>query len=121
MVLVTSNAPKQLIHLSFIGHVTAQQFIEAEKDVRALLAALPPGSRLLTDLERLELMDLQCAPEIGRMMDIFKTSGIALAVRIIPDPKKDIGLSILSVFHYGRKIRTVTCKDMAEALRALKL
>jgi hypothetical protein len=42
-----------------------------------------------------------------------------MVVRIIPDPRKDIGLSIMSVFHYRRGVRIVTCETLAEALSAL--
>jgi hypothetical protein len=42
-----------------------------------------------------------------------------MVVRVIPDPQKDIGLNILSLFHYRRRVRIVTCKTLAEAMKAL--
>jgi len=42
-------------------------------------------------------------------------------VRVIPDSNKDIGLNILSLFHYRHQPQVVTCKNMAEAARALGL
>jgi hypothetical protein len=59
-------------------------------------------------------------PEVEQVMDLLKSGGIELVVRIIPDPRKDIGLTILSVFHYGRSVRSVTCQNFSEALRALE-
>jgi len=42
-------------------------------------------------------------------------------VRVIPDASKDIGLDILSIFHYRHRPRVVTCKNMAEAFKKLSL
>jgi hypothetical protein len=39
-----------------------------------------------------------------------------MVVRVVPDPHKDIGLNILSQFHYGPKIKLVTFESLAEAL-----
>jgi hypothetical protein len=121
MVLVTANKTKRLLHISFIARVTPGHLRKGEEDVRALLGEFPSGFRLLTDLERLESMDESCASEIGRMMELFKGSGIELVVRVIPHPHKDIGLSILSVFHYGRGLRSITCESITEAAQVLKL
>jgi hypothetical protein len=40
-------------------------------------------------------------------------------VRVVPDPRKDIGLNILSQFHYGPQIKLVTFESLAKALSAL--
>ena len=40
-------------------------------------------------------------------------------VRIVPDPKKDIGFQVMSYFHYGPDVNIVTCENMDEAMRAL--
>ena len=46
---------------------------------------------------------------------VYPVHGVAEVVRVIPDPQKDIGLNILSVFHYSRRVRIVTCESLAEA------
>jgi hypothetical protein len=38
---------------------------------------------------------------------------------VIPDPRKDIGFNILSLFHYRHDIHIVTCETLEEAKRAL--
>ena len=43
-----------------------------------------------------------------------------MVVRVIPDPYKDIGLNIVSLFHYPRRVRIVTCETLEEAMRALE-
>jgi hypothetical protein len=40
---------------------------------------------------------------------------------VIPDPSKDIGLDILALFHYRKRPRMVTCKNMVEAAEKLSL
>ena len=83
--------------------------------VRKLVSEMQPGFRLLTDLSQLESMDRACIPYIEGNMDMFREKGVAEVVRVIPDPQKDIGLNILSVFHYTRDVRIVTCESLAEA------
>jgi hypothetical protein len=121
MFLVTTNKPKRLLHLSFIQHVGVEEIQRGRKDVVALLADLPAGFHVLADLGRLESMDMACAKEFGKVMELCDQHGVDLVVRMIPDPTKDIGLNILSIFHYPHKPRTVTCKTMAEAAKLLSL
>jgi hypothetical protein len=89
------------------------------REIPTLLPDLRPGFRLLTDMSSLESMDLACVPYIKQLMDLCNKHGIEMVVRVIPDPQKDIGLNILSLFHYRRRVRIVTCKTLAEAMRAL--
>ena len=121
MYLVTISQPKNLIHLNFIGHVTADELETGINDFTALLTQLPAGCRMLADLERLELMDLDCAGPIGEVMELCDRKGVSLIVRLIPDQSKNIGLNILTLFHYHHRPSVVTCETMAEAARALGL
>ena len=121
MFLAALNKPKQLLHLNYIGHVRAEDLVRERDNAAALLAELPAGFRLLADLERLESMDPGCATEIGKFMELCDRKGVGLVVRVIPDPKKDIGLNILSLFHHAHRPRTATCRTMTEAARLLSL
>lgn len=40
-------------------------------------------------------------------------------LRVMPDPHKDIGLNILSQFHYGPEIQIATFETLADALQSL--
>jgi hypothetical protein len=121
MFLVTSNKLKQLLHLSYIQRVKPEELRRGMEDLKALLADLSPGFHLLVDLSRLESMESDCAKEIGLTMEMFDRSGVALVVRVIPDPSKDIGMNILTAFHYTRRPRIVTCKHITEVADALSL
>jgi hypothetical protein len=121
MFLAAINKPKQLLHLSFIGRVGKEELERAREDLAAFVADLGPGFRLLTDLGRLESMDLDCGTTIGQVMELCDRKEVGLVVRVIPDPRKDIGMSILSLFHYKHRVNTMTCETMEEAARALRL
>jgi anti-anti-sigma regulatory factor len=84
-----------------------------------MLAQVRPGFAVLADLSGLEAMDVECGPHIAKIMDLCKARGVSLVVRVMPDPKKDIGLNILSLVHYRGKVKIVTCATRAEAEHAL--
>lgn len=121
MFLATASKSRRMLHLSFIGHVTAEELRRGAKDVIELLAEFPTGLRLLGDLERLESMDADCAIELGRSMEILDRHGIELIVRVIPDSSKDIGFNILMLFHYQNHPPVVTCKTISETGKVLSL
>jgi len=121
MFLATSNKAKRLLCLSYIHQVKPEELERGEEDVRALLAELPPGFRLLVDLSRLESMGLESMNIISRMMEVFDRSGVAMIVRVIPDSSKDLGFNIYTIFHYPHRPRVVTCQTMTEAAGALAL
>ena len=52
-------------------------------------------------------------------MDICNQNGVAEVVRIIPDPKRDIGLQLMSYFHYGDDVQIVTCESLEKAMHLL--
>ena len=119
MFLVTANKAKQLLCINYIGQVRPDELKLAHDEVRALLADLTPGFRLLADLSLVESIDPDCATEIGRTMELFDQSGVGLIVRVIPGPAKDFGMNILTAFHYARHPRIITCETLAEAIHKL--
>ena len=52
-------------------------------------------------------------------MDMFNEKGVSEIIRIIPDPRRDIGLQIMSYFHYRGDVRIVTCETVDEAMNLL--
>ena len=121
MFLATVNKSRQLLHLSYIGEVRVEELAQSREELVLLMADLTPGFRLLTDLSGLDAFGVDCAPELGKIMDLCDQKGVGLVIRVIPDPTKDIGLNILSLFHYPHKPRTITCENMVEAAKRLFL
>jgi hypothetical protein len=110
---------RQLLQVSFAGRVDLPEAKACAVRVGALLSELPADFRLLNDLSQLEQMDVACGAVIDQMMDVLNRHGIRKVIRVIPEPGKDIGFGIMSLFHYGRKVRVVTCKTLAEAQQHL--
>lgn len=110
---------KNLLTIRYAGMVDAKQTACGAKACEIAVQKLPAGFRLLTDLSGLEHMDLACVPSIKRMMDLCDQGGVELVVRVIPDPHKDIGLNILSLFHYRKRVRIVTCETLDDAQKVL--
>lgn len=121
MLLVTSNKSRHLLHIRYIGRVQPAEFQHSQKDLTTQLEELSPSFRLLADFSQLESMGLDCEVELGRVMELIGQSGVNLVVRVIPDPSKDIGMNILTAFHYPHRLRVVTCENLVEAAGALGL
>jgi hypothetical protein len=121
MFLATTNKARRLLHLSYLHNVTLAELERGYPEVVALVAELPDGFQVLTDLGRLESMDIACEEIIGRTMEMLEQHGLKLVVRVIANPSADIGLNIIGLFHYSKKIRIVTCETMVEAARVLEL
>jgi hypothetical protein len=119
-ILVTLDAPKNLVRLVYVGDIGVEESHRREPELTAALAEMRPGFYLLTDLSQLNAMDLGCMPYITRRMEFARRQGVARVVRIIPDPAKDIGFNIMSLFHYPHSVQIITCATQAEADRALE-
>src|SRR5262245_28342659 len=119
MVQIEADKNRNLLEIRFFQRVVPADLKDQVERVKSLLADLAPDFRLLADLSGLESMDLACAPYIKDTMDLCNRKGVSKVVRIIPDPRKDIGLNIMSYFHYDRDVRIVTCETRAEAEQAL--
>jgi len=105
----------RLLRMTFSGKTTPEE-VEAEAaKLEAMAPQLEKGFRVLTDLTHFETPSLDIRVPIARMMQLFNRCGVSEVIRVIPDPSKDIGLNIMSLFHYGSnvKFRTVTsCNEV---------
>jgi hypothetical protein len=119
-VAFSADAVTNVFSLAYSDQVGVADMSAVENEVRTAIRDLRPGFSLLTDLSKLESMDPLCVPSIERTMDLFREHGVKLIVRVIPDPKRDIGFNIMSLFHYPHTVRIVTVTTAAEAARALR-
>ena len=106
---------RQLLQVRYSDHVSEDEAKACARRVQELLSDVSDGFCLLTDLCDLDEMVLACGPWIDQMMDALNTKGVRRVVRVVPNPEKDIGLGIMSLFHYDRQVRVVTCKSREEA------
>jgi hypothetical protein len=114
---IQTDALPDLVRVRYLGHVTAAGVKACLAEIERLLPRTRVGFTTLTDLSALDSMDLDCVPHLTKIMDVCRAKGIGMAVRVIPDPDKDIGFNILSIIHYRRGVRIVTCETLAEAER----
>ena len=117
MYAVELDQSKRLLVISAAQRVTAEEANLAARRVRELLQAVAPGFHVLADFRWLESMDSTAAPHIAEIMDALAEKEVASVTRVMPDPRKDIGLNILSQFHYGANVKIATFETLADALQ----
>ena len=120
MIKFEVDETKSLLVIRYSAAVRAEETEKGLEQVRNGLAKLQSGFRLLADLTELESMDVNCAPFIEKAMDLCNEKGASMVVRVIPDPHRDIGLQIMSIFHYSGDVRILTCQTLAEADELLR-
>jgi hypothetical protein len=119
MYVVEIDGSKRLLVISALQRVTAEEAKLAAQQVRELLREVAPGLRVLADFRWLESMDSASAPHIAEIMDALTEKRVASVTRVMPDPHKDIGLNILSLFHYGPETQISTFESLADAVQSL--
>lgn len=119
MFVVEADTTRRLLVLSIAGVVTADESRETVGRVREKLEEMSPGFVALADFRWLESMASGSAPFVAEIMDAFVAKGVSAVVRVMPNPRVDIGLNILSPFHYGPEVRLMTFETLADAIQAL--
>ncbi len=116
---VEADAERNLLVIRYHGRVGPDEVGRCAGEVASALPGLDEGFRLLVDFTDLDSMEPSCAPCLKRIMKLCDEKGVSAVVRIIPDPRRDIGLQIMSYFHYGPAVYIVTCKTPEEAAQIL--
>ena len=116
MYAVELDQSKRLLVIGASQRVTAEDANTAALKINELLQDIAPGFHALADFRWLESMDPQAARHIARMMDLLAEKNVASVTRVMPDPHKDIGLNIMSQFHYGKGVEIATFETLADAL-----
>ncbi|PYJ49552.1 MAG: hypothetical protein DME87_09205 [Verrucomicrobia bacterium] len=119
MYSVELDRSKRLLVISAVQRVTAEQARQAAQQVRELLENVGPGFRVLADFRWLDSMDAVAARHVAQIMDALAEKQVASVTKVMPDPHYDIGLNILSQFHYGPEIQITTLETLADALQSL--
>ena len=119
MYAVELDQSKRLLVISAAQKVTAEEAKMAAQRIREVLQDVAPGVRALADFRWLESMDSAAAPHIAKIMDALAEKNVASVTRVMPDPHKDIGLNILSQFHYGPEVTITTFATLADAVQSI--
>jgi hypothetical protein len=119
MYAVELDRSKRLLVISAVQRVTVADANTAAQRVRELLRDVAPGFHVLADFRWLISMDSGAARHIAEIMDTLAEKKVASVTRVMPDPHKDIGLNILSQFHYGPDVTITTFETLADALQSI--
>jgi hypothetical protein len=119
MFIVETDSSKRLFVISVAGHATADEARDAAQRVPQVLEEVAAGFVALIDFRWLESMATAAAPFIAEIMDALAAKKVRAVVRVVPDPRKDIGLNILSQFHYGPEVRVMTFESLADAVASI--
>ena len=117
MYAVEIDRSKRMLVISAAQTVTAADAKMAEQRVRELLRDVAPKFHVFADFRGLLSMDSAAAKHIAKIMDALAEKDVASVTRVMPDPHKDIGLNILSQFHYGPDVKIATFETLADALQ----
>jgi hypothetical protein len=119
MYAVELDRSKRLLVIGAAAKVTAEEAKMAAQRIRELLRDVAPGFHAFADFRWLESMDPAAARHIAAIMDALAEKNVASVTRVMPDPRKDIGLNILSQFHYGPDVTVTTFETVADAIRSI--
>jgi hypothetical protein len=109
----------RILTVSYSHDVGVEEVQQCLGTIRDLLQKMQPGFVLLTDMSSLDSMDTACAPYVAEIMDLCNARGVKAVVRVIPDPRKDIGFLLLSRFHYNPEVEVKTFDNLAAAIESL--
>ena len=119
MYSVEADKSRRLVVISAAGQVTKDEAKQAAQRIRDILKDFAPGFRVLADFQWLQSMETAAARHVAEIMDALAEKQVASVIRVMPDPRKDIGLNILSQFHYAPEIQITTFEMLADALQSL--
>lgn len=111
MITVEYHPEKNILHVIYSGETTAAQMEALYQKVKALGPAFKPGLRLLSDLSRTASPSLELREGVAKFMELMNFLGVREIIRVIPDPAQDIGLNIMSLFHYDPEVRFKTVES----------
>jgi len=117
MYAVELDRSKRLLVISAAQKVTAEEAKMVAQRIGEVLQDVAPGFRVLADFRGLQSMDSGAARHIAEIMDALAEKNVGSVTRVMPDPHKDIGLNILSQFHYGANVKIATFETLADALQ----
>jgi hypothetical protein len=119
MFVVEIDSSRRFVVIGVAGHVTVEEVRDTAQRVREVLVDAEPGFVALADFRWLDSMATGAAEFIAEIMDAFAAKKVSAVVRVVPDPHKDIGLNILSYFHYGPEIKLMTFETLADAVSSI--
>jgi hypothetical protein len=120
MYLLEIDRAQNRIHMMLSKRFDEPQAQALLDELRVRFKELETGFQVLCDLTTLEEFEPSAALCFRGVMDLCNEGGVSKVVRIIPDPRHDFGLSMMSHFHYDNGIPVIACENLDAALKHLK-
>ena len=83
--------------------------------LKEIIPKLNKDFKMITDLSLLDEMDIEAHKTNEKIMELCSQQGVAKIVRVIPDPAKDMGFNIMSLFHHSKDVIILASKSFDEA------
>jgi hypothetical protein len=112
---------KNVIKFIIAHEVREEEVLQCVDDLKKSIGRLKSGFQILTDITYLKKADSTgpIIKYVDRIMDLCNEHGASQVVRVIPDASRDIGFNIMSLFHYGKEVKILTCETMKEAIQRI--
>jgi hypothetical protein len=109
------NENENIVSIKIEGMFDLEQAEKAHNEITLILQKVKKGFIVLTDMSLLHEMNPESFKSISKTMDLFRSRGIAQAIRVMPDPSKDIGFNIMDMFHYFPDVKIRTFESLENA------
>ena len=120
MIKVSCQQSCQALVFEFIGQIKLSDEAPLMEQLEKILPEQCGNFTVLTDVSAVEGYEPNMQQAIKRVMDYLNSRGVRKIIRIIPDQEKDIGFSIMSIFHYSPGVQVLTMASREEALERLR-
>ncbi|EKD27545.1 MAG: hypothetical protein ACD_79C00678G0002 [uncultured bacterium] len=110
---------QNILKLGFIKDFTVKDAKQLLEELKVKINNTQKGFTVFSDMSQLDSMSQEVSSYIVKIMQVCNEKEAAQVVRVIPDPTKEIGFKILSIFHYSDKVKIFTCNDILEARKFL--
>jgi len=121
MFSVKFDEKRNLLTITFRGSFDAHQGPLLCKRLKRELEKAKKEFMVMTDVSALDFFDESCCQSLKEIMMICDSCGVSKIFRVIPDTGKDMGFSIMSIFHCSDKVKIYTYKNLEEAICNIRL
>ena len=115
-----ADAARNLLHLIVAGTLDKAAAKQLLDDAVTATATLRHGFDVLSDFRDLKAIDREATRLVHNLMEFLTEQGVERVIRILPSENENFGLTIMSIFHYGKDVRFVTCLNLEEAGKVLE-
>jgi hypothetical protein len=114
MIKLSHDEKRNRVTLTYEGNVDVGEAEDLYLRLQALMPKCRRGFKALADLSSADTIEKETLPVFRKVMDLLNQHGISEVIRVVPDPEKDIGFNILSVFHYDKDVKVHTCQSLEQ-------